>query len=393
MVSIIVPVYNVKDYLEKCVNSILCQTLKEIEILLVDDGSTDGSDKICDSYATLDKRVNVIHKKNGGSTSARNAGLQVAKGEYIGFVDSDDWIEPEMYEVLLTRIEIDQSDVVISKKCYNHPKSEYTESISIPDGVYEKGNKTLLKNLIYSEDFCTRGITPNLCDKLFKKSILLKYQLQVDPRIKYGEDDVCVYSCLINADKITIVNQAFYHYRIREGSICHSTDDRYFERITYFYNELKKNFLKHSEASILLPQLNKYMLEFVLRGINKQFGFGFGTVIPFYIPPYPLLEKYHVKTLILYGAGNVGQDYYKSFQMTGIYTIVAWVDKQYKDYAKGGLPVESVVSIQSKLYDAILIAVEHEDLAVQIKNSLVNLGVREKIVLYQQPQSMVQILK
>lgn len=101
LISIVVPVYNVKQFLTKCLNSIISQTYSNLEIIVVDDGSTDGSATICDDYAKKDKRISVIHKENGGLASARNAGIDVAKGTYIGFVDSDDYIEPYMYEKLL----------------------------------------------------------------------------------------------------------------------------------------------------------------------------------------------------------------------------------------------------------------------------------------------------
>ena len=99
-ISIIVPIYNSEEYLTKCIESIICQTYRDLEIILIDDGSTDSSPDICDRYKSADERIIVIHKENGGNTSARKAGLAIATGEYVGFVDSDDWIEPAMYETL-----------------------------------------------------------------------------------------------------------------------------------------------------------------------------------------------------------------------------------------------------------------------------------------------------
>ena len=121
LISIIVPVYNVEKYIRRCINSILNQTYQYLEIILVDDGSTDNSGLICDKYAHMDNRITVIHKKNGGLSSARNTGIDIAKGAYIGFIDSDDWIAPETYEVLyrnLVHYDADVSDIdsVISSK-------------------------------------------------------------------------------------------------------------------------------------------------------------------------------------------------------------------------------------------------------------------------------------
>ena len=113
LISVIVPIYNVALYLEKCINSIIHQTYKNIEIILVDDGATDGSGAICDEYKNKDNRIKVIHKNNGGPASARKAGARIASGKYIGFVDGDDWIESEMYEKLLAYVKRDNAQVVI----------------------------------------------------------------------------------------------------------------------------------------------------------------------------------------------------------------------------------------------------------------------------------------
>ena len=111
LISVIVPVYNVEEYVEKCVLSIINQTYKNLEIILVDDGSTDNSGKICDEIAIKDNRIKVIHKKNGGLSDARNVGIDIAKGDYLGFVDSDDYIDPDMYSILLNNMNLTFSDI------------------------------------------------------------------------------------------------------------------------------------------------------------------------------------------------------------------------------------------------------------------------------------------
>ena len=116
LISVIVPVYNVEKYLGKCVDSILAQTYENLEIILVEDGTKDNSGAICDAYAAKDSRIRVIHKENGGLSSARNAGMDIARGEYFGFVDSDDWIEPKMYETLLNLAEKYHADLVCGSR-------------------------------------------------------------------------------------------------------------------------------------------------------------------------------------------------------------------------------------------------------------------------------------
>lgn len=389
-VSIIVPVYNVKEYLAECVDSIRNQTLADIEIILVDDGSSDGSSEMCDAYAKLDSRVQVIHQHNGGSTRARNAGLLASHGEYIGFVDSDDWIEPQMYEQLLWQCTQNHADLAVCAKYCSHKKSEYKEPLGVPEGIYEKNDpeKTIIRNLIYSEKGQSRGISPNLYDKLFQRELLFRYQFSVDERMKYGEDDVCAYSCLLHAERVAMLDRAFYHYRQRSGSVCHSEDTAYFEKITWFYLQLEKEFLKHPDVDILMEQLKRYMLEFVLRGINKHFGFGYGVVVPFYLPPYALMESRGIQNIALYGAGNVGQSYYRALQMWGNVKVSVWVDRQYEDYQKKSLPVSGVSAICCAEYDAVLIALDNEELAKRIQLDLIALGVEENRIIFEIPRKM-----
>ena len=131
LVSIIIPIYNVENYLEQCIISVVHQTYKNLEIILVNDGSPDNSGKICDDFALMNKRIKVIHKMNGGLSSARNAGIDIAKGEYLGFVDSDDTIEPFMYEKLMTAIKRDWTDLAVCAINY----------------VFENGKKLTKTNL------------------------------------------------------------------------------------------------------------------------------------------------------------------------------------------------------------------------------------------------------
>lgn len=130
MISIIVPIYNVEQYLPRCLDSIVNQTLQDLEIILVDDGSSDCCGEICDAYAQKDKRIIVYHTANGGLSAARNYGMARARGDYLGFVDSDDWIDPEMFEILLRQMEDNQADVSISGFKYEYPERAVVASIA-----------------------------------------------------------------------------------------------------------------------------------------------------------------------------------------------------------------------------------------------------------------------
>lgn len=213
LISVIIPVYNVAEYLDYCLDTVCGQTYKNLEIILIDDGSTDESGRICDEWSRKDERIRVIHKKNGGVSSARNEGLKAAKGEYIGFVDSDDWLEPDMYEELVKGI--GEADAV-SCGYMDYP---YGEGVPVP-----KGTKTLpLCN--YPDAiiaiFERNGYFTTLWSKLFKREVVYNKDrfVPLDTSLSFGEDEVWLVRVLKRCKKIAFVPQPLYHWRPRAGSV------------------------------------------------------------------------------------------------------------------------------------------------------------------------------
>ena len=172
MISVIVPVYNVAPYIERCIQSICQQTYRDIEIILVDDGSTDHSGEICDAYAGQDCRIKVIHKRNGGLVSARQTGLQVANGAFIGAVDGDDWIEPDYLMQMYMAQEKSGADIVTSSLFIDFGETSHKVKDNFTPGLYDC--ERLLPNLLYSGRFFEYGVQPHLVTKLFRKEILKK---------------------------------------------------------------------------------------------------------------------------------------------------------------------------------------------------------------------------
>ena len=250
----------------------------------------------------------------------------------------------------------------------------------------------IVNNIIYTPDFKAKGISPNLYDKLFSRDLLLKYQFKIDERTKFAEDDICVYSCLLDAEKVAIIDTPFYHYRMHETSVCRSVDDTYFEKISIFYQQMKKVFVAHEDSEILMQKLKKYMFEFVLRGVNSTFGFSRHPLIPFFQLPYKLLSEKKAQEIVLYGAGKVGQDYYQSLKNIQYVKVVGWVDKQYDKYKNQEFPVIPVEELINMKYDYILVAIESEELARIISENLVSMGVMADCILWQAPENIISNL-
>ncbi len=250
-VSVIVPVYNVENYLEKCLDSIISQTYKNLEIILVDDGSTDSSGKICDSYAKKDKRIKVIHKENGGLSDARNMGLDVASGKFISFVDSDDYIDKRFIEILYNNIIKTKADISICDFVWVYDKKIKYNKYSKKRIVVE-GNRKY--DYLYNE---YSVIGPSQWNKLYKKYIF------DDIRFPYGklcEDQFVIHKELFKAKKVSYILKPLYYYVQRSDSIMHVMNvkrfdviDAWMERVDFFHkNKLyefeiiaRKNLVNH----------------------------------------------------------------------------------------------------------------------------------------------------
>ena len=212
--SIIVPVYNVEKFLLRCLDSILVQTYSDFELILVDDGSPDNCPHICDEYARKDRRIIVIHQCNGGVSAARNAGLSVAKGGYIGFVDSDDSIEPTMYEDLITAMKQSNCDMGICGFRYLYEDGrEGTRN-------YEGGQEILNnKELLKREFDIPSSIHRCICNKVIKRDIIGLKTFQIGLRM--SEDTLFLHQCIVDSRQAVFVRRPLYNYMQRDGSVTH----------------------------------------------------------------------------------------------------------------------------------------------------------------------------
>lgn len=213
LISVIVPVYNVDNYLRKCIDSLIVQTLKDIEIILVNDGSTDESIDICEEYKLKDNRIKVIHKENGGLSDARNKGIDIAKGKYISFVDSDDWINPQMLEKLYILASKYEADIVQGDYIKAYDEDIIVNNIS--ENIIKYNAEQILDEL-YSGNY-TKNIV--VWNKIYKRELFNDIRF---PKGKLHEDEFTTYKILHKANLIIDSNIPIYYYRQREGSIMNS---------------------------------------------------------------------------------------------------------------------------------------------------------------------------
>lgn len=257
-ISIIVPVYNVDKYLHKCIDSILAQTFTDFELLLIDDGSKDKSGAICDGYAAKDSRVRVFHKENGGVSSARNLGLDNAEGEWVTFVDSDDWIAAEMYHNMLDKAKDEDADLVYCdiKMCFTTGNKVWKAAECDSDKV------KFLNNFIASE-------WTSLCNVLAKRRLFDDNQARCPQGIAFCEDYHLATRIMFYAKKVAYVPEAYYCYnRINESSALHNFTPQNYDKERWVnmdvINFFKEEGVYEDYAESLSWRLLKSEQEFVL---------------------------------------------------------------------------------------------------------------------------------
>lgn len=386
-ITIVVPVYNVEDYLVRCVESIRTQTYQNLQIILIDDGSTDASGDICDSFAQKDERVQVIHKINGGVTSARKAGLAKAEGEYIGFVDGDDYIEPNMYQELLDYLINTEADFVSSGCVIEAGSVIYPMSLPKEERVLEDFDKcaTISKYVLGEEAVGMEACT--FWSKLYKRQFIIDCYEKVSDAVSYGEDVLCTSHCMFRSNKIAFKRNAYYHYTIRDNSLMRRGDIVIFTKVSDLYRHLNDLFQQYGYLAQLKTDLEHFYIRYLLL-LLEPWGAKQGT---FYIPRYyyPSVNKVLGKKIVIYGAGYVGQDYYAQLCKYASCEITALADTYPEKYSLDYIEVQGLRDLLTVEFDIVLIAVLDENVMKEIRNSLLAAGIPKCKITWEKPEFVI----
>lgn len=370
-ISVIVPIYNVENYLAQCIDSIQKQTYTNLEMILVDDGSTDEGGTLCDKYALQDDRIKVIHKANGGLVSARKAGVMAADGEYITFVDGDDWIEFDTYCQLM---ETGHGADIIAFACYEeYGDYRVRKENKVQEGLYTVQNE---KNILYETVFMNHcffefGVSPSLCTKLIRRDILKNNQVKVNDLISYGEDAACTYPCLLDAAAIYITNLPLYHYRQRQGSIVKNGNHLPRSNFIELYKQLHRKFMAFSPKGEDLDRQLHYYMWFVL--LAKHYGDFMANM-----PLFPFSKIRMGAQIAVYGAGAFGRVIKAFWEHLPGCGVAGWSDLHYEAYQKQGMDVVCIDRLHQTDFDFLVIAILNETLAEKIKEDLVAIGIPEE---------------
>lgn len=259
LVSVIIPVYNCEEYLNECIDSLLCQSYPNIEIILVNDGSKDGSAEICNAYGNLRPNIHVYHQNNQGAAAARKTGLTQASGDYFLFVDADDWVEPDFVQNLVLPALESGADIVSGCLTYSTPEGKSVWKQHLPCGFYGRNQleQTIFPTMLSAAPYYTAGVSPNMCGKLFKREIALNNISTLDTGLLLGEDGYFTYACLLDCRSICIVSEAEYIYRQNASSATQKFNPKLLEegtRLKALYGKLSAE--KQWESA---HQLDEYM--------------------------------------------------------------------------------------------------------------------------------------
>jgi glycosyltransferase involved in cell wall biosynthesis len=383
LLSVIVPIYKIDQYLGICIESLIRQTHKNLEIILVDDGSPDRCPEICDLYAKKDVRIKVTHKTNGGLVSARKAGLSIASGEYVGYVDGDDWAAPAFCENMMKRMFETDSDLVISGYSRDLFSSSSTILNHIPVGVYAGEElKELRQNMLSFGEFYRIGISTYVWNKIFKRDLLIKHQNAVSDLITIGEDAAVVYPYLMDCKKVCVTNYSDYHYRQREDSMLKKSSALSGEivRLKILYNHLQEFATNFDSIYNLKAQVDDFLLSIcTIRsgGIHRE--------IPNYLSPFG--TEFKDKRVLIWSAGTFGQQLVNRIKENEYCDIVAWLDEDYWEYRRCCMDVDPIDTIDNVQYDYVLIAAIDGKAGHSIKAELIHHGVPgEKILTVHCPK-------
>lgn len=384
LISVIIPVYQVEPYVAYCIESVINQTYRNLEIILVDDGSVDKSGEICDLYAERDERIRVIHQGNRGLSEARNKGIEVSRGEYLSFIDGDDWVDKRFINVMYEISTKTGCDIV---QC-NFQKA-------VDERLYEddrEGNYTVYS----SEEFSTATYTLlswkcNIaCNKLYKASLFdgIRY-----PAGKIHEDEFTTYRLVWEAGRIAVTHTKLYFYRQRPDSIMGSdyslkrldAGEAFREREAFYLEKgemeifnlvrmehlwwirwqlpLVKECAEDAEAVVEDLEREKKYLE---KNINVNPLYKKGLKFHGYLFPFARIP--YGSRIILYGAGDVGTQYYRQIMESNYCDVMVWMDGDAERYKKMGFPVvgKKEVHVENICAEYVVIAINNDTVAKEV---------------------------
>lgn len=368
LVSIVIPVYNAERFLDECYQSIEEQLYDNIEIIFINDGSTDSSYQKCCGYKATDHRVKVLSQENAGQNSARKAGVNIAKGKYVCFIDADDFVDKNMLLEMVKKAEKYNAQIVKCGICKLYEDGELQPEYTIAKITGLFSGKEIAEKIFDKEDLFRLQVSVSLCGSIFDRAIIKRIIWTINEEINYSEDYLCTILAMLDSNNVYVMEDSFYYYRCHRNSFCHlHTKDNFYSQKLLF-SSLKTEFKKRKVSNEIYQQLIYMIIRDLLLG-----GYNYYLNNYDFLFPYPNVKR--GSKIVIYGAGVLGTEIYSLTVERNDYEVVAWVDKKWETY--NDPRITSVNHIKDD-YDYIVVAIIKHSISMRIKEDLMALGVDEQ---------------
>mgnify|MGYP004521428189 CR=1 FL=1 len=378
--TVVIPLYNQQQYIEQCLKSVLNQNFKDIEVLVIDDGSTDDSFSICNRIAQSDYRVRIIHQENKGLSEARKTGIINCNTEYITFVDADDFILKNAYEYASEAMEKDIDMIFFEIARYYDDSNIKIEHHILNDGYYDKMRieQEVYPRLIWDFKIGVPGIECSQCVRIMKKAILQRaYETITEGGFYYGDDVAITYPSYLLINNMQVINHNYYMHRQRCNGIApYIKRDSFFKEAFDLYNYLIDVF-EDSNISNIKKQIEYFFIYSVNLKKMKYNDYVYEREFLF-----PFDKVANGKKIVLYGAGNVGKTYYKQLTKIDYCNEIYWIDKN-AEYMSDKR-IQSIDYIDNIVFDYVVIAIENVNICDSVKDWLISRGIDKDKIIYKE---------
>lgn len=382
-VTIIVAAYNAEQTISHCLDSLMRQTYEGLQIIVVDDGSTDKTFDICKSVSRNDPRIEVLHQDNGGQATAIRQGLKHIKGKYVGFVDSDDYVELNMYELLKKAVDETGADYVHSQ-FYDNEARYKTYPTLIDVGIDREA--FILEHILDVEN----RMIASKCTNLYKTEFIQRVYKSFQYDKNWAEDAMVMIVGSLLAKKIAFLNTGFYHYNIYDGSESRRYDIDKVAQVVSWYEEIERIFKLHNASEKMFFKLKEYY-KYHLMDIYKSI---FGR--DFYSSNWTFIDTNYLrgKKVAIYGAGSVGKDFFFYLRTREKCDIAAWVDKNWEEKEQlFSVDITAPDTLEDTEFDYLVIAVADENVANSIKYGLIDVfHIDADVIKWARPLSPCRII-
>lgn len=374
MISIIVPVYNKEPFIKRCVDSILSQSYSDVEVILVDDGSTDSSGQLCDELATEHNNVMVIHQDNMGQLKAREKGFDFSKGKYVMFIDADDWIEENYISDLVLTCEAHPSDIITSAIRYEYGSNSRLSKDALPEGTYDREYilSEILPNYICSMGGKKDILLYSMSNKLISCEVMKKTIGVFKKRISIFEDGLFLFAMLTFSKSITVTHIDGYHYIQYTNSMIHAYKLSDYHMLNDFAEEYRRIAESYVDNNILNRQILILKGRYGIYALANELDANYESR---FVKPISVIMN---KRVVVYGYGIKGKLFYQELLNDDRVTVVDVVDKNYENYEHVSNPKD----LPKKNFDYILIAIEDMCVVREVMIYLISLGVSYEKILF-----------